>query len=149
MFKIIRLILYIVFITYFVGQYWMIFVEIISLGYHTHNGVEMKQFGEDETWALGTDSRYERTIAAMYFAMTSLSTVGFGDLHPCNDYERLLGSVMLLGGVSCFSLVLNELSYMISNIKFLNGEIEYKDELEQFFIMLSKFNFGAPMDFDL
>ena len=53
----------------------------------------------------------------MYFALTSLSTVGFGDLYPKNDYERLLGSMMLLGGVTCFSFVLNELSYMISNIK--------------------------------
>ena len=85
----------------------------------------------------------------MYFALTSLSTVGFGDLYPRNDYERILGSVMLLGGVSCFSFVLNELSYMISNIKFLNGEIEYKEELEQFFIMLQKFNNGRPIDYDL
>lgn len=85
----------------------------------------------------------------MYFALTSLSTTGFGDLHPRNDYERILGSMMLLGGVSCFSYVLNELSFMISNIQYLNGEIEYKDELEQFFIMLQKFNNGHPLKSEL
>ena len=84
----------------------------------------------------------------MYFALTSLSTVGFGDLYPKNDYERLLGSIMLLGGVSCFSFVLNELSFMITNIKSLNGEIEYKEELEQFFVMLQKFNNNQKMDLD-
>ena len=99
-------------------------------------------FGEGEIWHIDEDRHYERTVVAMYFALTSLSTVGFGDLYPKNDQERLLGSIMLLGGVSCFSFVLNELSYMISNLKILNGEIEYKDELEQFFVMLRKFNYN-------
>ena len=90
-----------------------------------------------------------KTIAAMYFALTSLSTVGFGDLYPRNDYERLLGSIMLLGGVTCFSYVLNELSYMMSNIKFLNGEFNDKEELEKFFVMLQKFNDGQLINHEL
>ena len=85
----------------------------------------------------------------MYFALTSLSTVGFGDLYPRNNYERLMGSIMLLGGVSCFSFVLNELSYMISNKKSLTGDIEYKEELDQFFVLLQKFNYGQPLSSDL
>ena len=104
----------------------MIFVEIFSLGYNS----KMEKFGDGAQWNEGEDKEYARTIATMYFALTSLSTVGFGDLYPRNDYERILGSMMLLGGVSCFSYVLNELSFMINNIKFLNGEIEYKEELE-------------------
>lgn len=66
----------------------------------------------------------------MYFALTSLSTTGFGDLYPKNDFERFVCSFMLLGGVTVFSYVLSELRYMISNIKILNGEIEYKEQLE-------------------
>ena len=37
---------------------------------------------------------------------------------------------------------------MITNIKSLNGEIEYKEELEQFFVMLQKFNNNQKMDLD-
>ena len=153
MVKIVRLILYIIFITYFVGQYWFIFVEVLTLGYHKaheeEGTMEMERFGQGEPWYEGDDKQFMKTIAAMYFALTSLSTVGFGDLYPRNDYERLLGSIMLLGGVTCFSYVLNELSYMMSNIKFLNGEFNDKEGLENFFVMLQKFNDGQLINHEL
>ncbi len=43
-------------------------------------------------------------IAMMYFAFTSLSTVGFGDINPRSNIERLLGAFMLLLGVAIFSV---------------------------------------------
>ena len=64
------------------------------------------------------------TIKAMYFALTSLSTVGFGDYYPITDFERLLTSFMLLIGVMLFSYVLSELRNMMTRIKMMNGEIE-------------------------
>ena len=45
--------------------------------------------------------------AALYFAFTSLSTVGFGDFHPRSDTERLVGAAMLTFGVAIFSLVMS------------------------------------------
>lgn len=43
---------------------------------------------------------------AMYYALTSLSTVGFGDIYPVTSSERLVCGFMLLTGVSVFSYVL-------------------------------------------
>ena len=43
---------------------------------------------------------------------------------------------MLLGGVSIFSYDLSELRFTIENLQFLNGDIDQKDELEKFFILL-------------
>lgn len=76
----------------------------------------------------------------MYFAMTSLSTIGFGDMYPVNDFERLMGSLMLLTGVAVFSLVMGQLSFMVTNMDMLNGDQEEDDQLEQFFVLLKKFN---------
>ena len=73
---------------------------------------------------------------AMYYALTSLSTCGFGDLYPVTDTERLFCSLMLLSGVSVFSYVLGELRYMMSNMKNLDGDIEEKEKLELFFLLL-------------
>ena len=39
-----------------------------------------------------------------YFAFTSLATVGFGDINPRSNIERLLGAFMLLIGVAIFSV---------------------------------------------
>jgi hypothetical protein len=45
----------------------------------------------------------------MYFALTTLSTVGLGDLHPVNNFERVAGTVLFMSGIILFSYVLGEL----------------------------------------
>ena len=67
-------------------------------------------------------TNFETLIISMYFAMTSLSTVGFGDYYPRNNYERLLGSLILLSGVTIFSFVMARLQGMIINFSAINGE---------------------------
>ena len=59
----------------------------------------------------------------MYFMMTSLSTVGFGDYYPTNNYERLVGSLILLSGVTVFSYIMTKLADMIINFNEMNGEM--------------------------
>lgn len=70
------------------------------------------------------DSGLQLIIKAMYFALTSLSTVGFGDYYPITDFERMLTSFVLLIGVMVFSYVLSEFSMMMNKIKLMYGEIE-------------------------
>lgn len=118
--------MYILFITYFVGQYWLIFVKVISLvnndsssssndgGLAHFKGTVSFIWNDD--WDFTENSPYESTIIAMYFALTSLSTTGFGDYYPKNQWERLLSSFMLLGGVSIFSYVLSQFRWMINNL---------------------------------
>lgn len=107
-------------------------------------GEEFFIFNED--WNFTEKNGYEQTIIAMYYALTSLSTTGFGDLYPRNTLERFLCSFMLLGGVTIFSYVLSELRFMIENFEFLNGDIDHKDELEEFFVLIQKFNLGQPIN---
>ena len=78
-------------IVYFVGMYWFVFVDVIIhiMKYRSESGFShdlifdsfLSKFGLDFSHQNG----YEQTSTAMYFAMTSLSTIGFGDLHPVND----------------------------------------------------------------
>jgi voltage-gated potassium channel len=53
----------------------------------------------------------------MYFSFTSLSTVGFGDYYPVSNIERITGSMILLGGVVCFSYIMEELVKAINEHK--------------------------------
>lgn len=41
----------------------------------------------------------------MYWAFTTLSTVGLGDNYPVSDYERAMMCFGFLAGVACFSYV--------------------------------------------
>mgnify|MGYP006094467339 CR=1 FL=1 len=59
----------------------------------------------DQMWAL------------TYFAFTTLSTVGFGDYHPRNSRERLLGAALMLFGVMINSIVVESLEKMIKAVR--------------------------------
>lgn len=60
----------------------------------------------------------------MYFALTTLSTVGFGDLYPVRDIERLVCGFMLLGGVSMFSYITSQLESAVFSINNMEGSID-------------------------
>lgn len=105
-------------------------------------------FLSNDNWEIAELNGFDTTVVAMYYALTSLSTCGFGDFFPVTDFERLVCSLMLLSGVSVFSYVLGELKFMMSNLKNVTGEIDEKEKLEMFFLLLEKFNYGRHINHD-
>ena len=107
-----RLTLIIFCVIYFVGQYWIIFVQIsqTSKGSHQQNEYELlndagsNSFLSNDNWDISSYNGLESTAFSLYFALTSLSTTGFGDLYPVTDFERIAISFILLIGVAIFSL---------------------------------------------
>jgi hypothetical protein len=87
-------------------------------------------FLSNDKWDMTSYNGLESTSISMYFALTSLSTVGFGDIYPTTDFERIAISFILLIGVAVFSYILGELRYMIHNIQRMNGDFENKEKLE-------------------
>jgi hypothetical protein len=65
----------------------------------------------------------------MYFAFTTLSTVGFGDYTPKNSYERLWIALILLFGVATFSYVLGEFSDIVRKFSAFDREYEEGSQL--------------------
>ena len=54
-------------------------------------------------------------IIVVYYAFTSLSTVGFGDYHPRSNEERLFCSMILLFGVAIFSYMMGIFIEILNN----------------------------------
>jgi hypothetical protein len=77
-----------------------------------------------------------------YFSFTSLSTVGFGDICPISDLERILGAIILLFGVSVFSLIMNNFIEILDRFNNLNSDLGDGDNLTKFFSLLQRFNEG-------
>lgn len=48
----------------------------------------------------GKDSLY---ITSLYFTMTSLTTIGFGNIAPTTDGEKIFSVAMMMVGCECFS----------------------------------------------
>ena len=71
-----------------------------------------------------------------YFSFTSLSTVGFGDIRPLSDFERILGAIILLAGVSVFSIVMSNFKEIIDKYNIISADLEDGDNLNKFFGLL-------------
>ena len=54
------------------------------------------------------ESGFDRLIKVWYFALTTLSTIGFGDMSPVSIQERFIGGFILIIGVAVFSFIMGE-----------------------------------------
>ena len=90
-FKIFRLIIIAIIITYFIGCFWYMFITLYSHGLtddtkEIETGSETTQktnfinFNEMESM-----ENSHKLIISCYFALTTLSTVGYGDYYPVSN----------------------------------------------------------------
>jgi hypothetical protein len=94
-----------------------------------------------------TDSR--KAIIVVYYAFTSLSTVGFGDYSPRSDFERILCAIILLFGVAIFSFIMGNFINILDQYQNLHKDLDEGDELMRFFGLIKKFNDNVPLKLSL
>lgn len=73
-YKVFRLILIALMLTYFLGCTWYFLVDIFEESATSQNFME--------TYDLRSFSEFDRMIICCYFVLTTLSTVGYGDMSP-------------------------------------------------------------------
>lgn len=76
----------------------------------------------------------------IYFAFTTLSTVGFGDYYPVSSFEHLTGSILLLAGVATFSYIMGIFTEIINKFLDLDSDFEESAALESFMNLMKYFN---------
>jgi len=54
-------------------------------------------------------------IKAYYFTVTTLVTVGYGDIHSYNEYEDVVCIIMMLLGVISFSFATGSIASIITS----------------------------------
>ena len=57
-----------------------------------------------------------------YFAFTTLATIGFGDINPRADIERVFGVFVFLFGVAIFTIILANFTNIISECRKFTSE---------------------------
>lgn len=156
--KIFQLVLVVMNISYFVGMMWMIICEIIEdfvLGirfYDTETNAATALGDAYFIPAYGLERRppSDSWIIVTYFAITSLSTVGFGDYNPKSNFERLLCSFVLVFGVATFSYTMGNFLIIVETAKrYYSLDKDEGDELTKFMETLRKFNYNQPIDLRL
>mmetsp|Transcript_8274 Transcript_8274/g.12665 ORF Transcript_8274/g.12665 Transcript_8274/m.12665 type:complete len:275 (-) Transcript_8274:174-998(-) len=103
--KIMLLVMIILNTSYFLGFFWYIVSDLNVKAVEYFEIVNPNSEYFYEVYLLGNDD-WTNAIKVVYYAFTSLSTVGFGDYYPKSDMERLLAAVTLLFGVAIFSYMM-------------------------------------------
>jgi len=85
-------------------------------------------------------------VILIYFAFTSVSTVGFGDYTPKSICEKLLISIFLFCGVNIFSIVARDFLKMLTSYNKFHEVYEDSKELNLFFGVIRRFNWNMPLD---
>jgi hypothetical protein len=55
-------------------------------------------------------------IASIYWSLTVLTTMGFGDITPRTDLERILTMLWMIVGVGFYSFTIGSLSSILSSV---------------------------------
>jgi hypothetical protein len=75
-----------------------------------------------------------------------MSTLGFGDLHPMNDFERILCIFIFIIGNGTFAVIIQDIVEMIEIFKDYDKENDDGERLNKFFNLLVRYNRRMPID---
>ena len=106
-YKVIRLIIIAITLTYFLGCLWYYLTKA------NPSGEEINTFYVKYELAKFTSTR--RLIICCYFALTTLSTVGYGDLTPQTNFEKIIGIIVMILGIAFFSYIMGNFNDVLIN----------------------------------
>lgn len=142
-YKIIRLIIIAVIITYFIGCGW--YLLCTNLNNNAKEGAELLTF-IDQFGLRGDHVKNEhRLIVSCYYALATLSTVGYGDYHPISDTERIVAVIIMLGGVAFFSYIMGNFIDIITSYEKKMGVVDKSGDLHNWLILLTRFTNNQPL----
>ena len=117
--------------------YWVISVGLTRPSYERHLG--------------DPASPSRRLFTCMYFSLTTLSTVGYGDYMPLSIMEKIFGSIIQIFGVTFFSILMNKFQDIVVSIKGQNEGFN-EQKLQQWFYLIRRIKNqpnGSGLDIDV
>lgn len=84
-------------------------------------------------------------MTSVYFALTVLSTVGYGDYFPISNVEMITALAVMLGGVAFFSYIMGNLLEIFKNYESKMGIVDRKGDLDHWIISLQRFTNRQPL----
>ena len=97
-YKLMRLLLVLIVLTYFQGCFWFLMSK-------SHVPDVEGQLTWYETFGLNEIERIsDQLIISLYFALTMLSTVGYGDTYPVTAIGQTIAAIIAILGIGMFAL---------------------------------------------
>jgi len=98
-------------------------------------------FTANEAWGLEGENIEQayKLATTCYFSITTLSTVGYGDLVPVTQLEMVFDIMIMLAGVAFFSFVMGQFISIIGSTQVTNQLQESSFELNNWITLLIRF----------
>ncbi len=72
----------------------------------------------------GGDRNFDLYVTCLYWAITTISTVGFGDIHPNTPGEKIYTSVVMVTGVGVYAVIISAFGAVIASSDARGGQPE-------------------------
>lgn len=95
-----------------------------------------------------TPTNFSSLIKVWYYAITTLSTIGFGDFAPKSINEKIIISFVMMLGVSIFSYIMGNFIEILMGYRSLEISGDHR-ELSKWIALLTKFNEANPLNKEL
>jgi hypothetical protein len=84
-------------------------------------------------------------MATCYYAMTTLTTSGYGDFLPRTQNEMILCSIIMLAGVAFFSYIMSSFISIISSFdkRMGNDAVNREAALTDWLTLVTRFKSGS------
>jgi VIT1/CCC1 family predicted Fe2+/Mn2+ transporter len=82
-----------------------------------HDATFIRAFGLNE---LETD--FDRFITSCYYVITTLAVIGYGDLYPKTNIEKIIDMVIMILGVAFFTYIMGNFIKIVQAFDDLNED---------------------------
>ena len=125
--------------SHIVSCFWLIIAELVT-NTPLFDGTWLNEFAKDPAYKGSDLSLY---YISFYWTITTITTVGYGDISGTNNYERLFASFVMVVGVILFSIANGALASIISSLDGQSGE--YEDKLNTLILAHKEFEFPTRL----
>jgi len=138
LYKVFRLLLIALLMCYFLGM------AMYIISSQANPDDTPKKFIIDNNF--GDISKAETVIRCMYYILTTLTTVGFGDFLAYSNAERIYNMIVELVGVAFYSYIMGNFIEIVANYEKKVGIPDRSAELTNWLTLLDRFTDGRKLD---
>jgi len=109
--RICQMVLQLIFLAHILGCFWFYIASLTGIDHETVTWVS----AYDDGSAIDAPPQ-KQYLYSLYWALTTLTTVGYGDITPTNDPERLYSLFALLVGALVFGYMLSSIGSLVAAI---------------------------------
>lgn len=86
-------------------------------------------------------------IYSLYWTVTTMTTIGYGDITPKRDIEYIAATLIMIVGASTYAFIIGNIASLFSNLD--SAKIAHKNKIEALTQFLAYHNVPQPLIFQL